>query len=192
MDIQYLSLKIYAERQNSSLEAFIPVFHSWIQEDACEELLIDVANYSHVPAGPGVMLIAHEANYAVEFGAENRFGFLYKTKIKMDGSNLEKLQRVFQQTLKAAIRLQEARHVSTFLPYIFRLVFDRRSGIENTNKDFLELNPALVQFAKLLTGSDAFKLSRVSQNPRERLTIEITNSGEQADIGKLLQNIETN
>lgn len=50
------------------LEPVIDVFHGWIQRDAVEGLLIDVADYRHVPAGPGVMLIGHERDYGVDLG----------------------------------------------------------------------------------------------------------------------------
>ncbi len=50
------------------LEPVIAVFHGWIQRDAVEGLLIDVADYRHVPGGPGVVLIGHERDYAVDLG----------------------------------------------------------------------------------------------------------------------------
>src|SRR5258708_1266009 len=62
----------------------VKVFHRWIKETVCPELLIDVAEYSHVPAGPGVLLIAHEANYSFD-NRENRIGLLYNRKAAVDG-----------------------------------------------------------------------------------------------------------
>ena len=62
----------------------IPVFHRWIREQAMPELLIDVADYSHVPAGPGVMVIGHEANYSVD-NRENRLGLLYNRRAALEG-----------------------------------------------------------------------------------------------------------
>ena len=45
------------------LHDFIPVFHGWIQRQAVAgHLLVDVHDYSHVPNGPGILLVAHEAN----------------------------------------------------------------------------------------------------------------------------------
>ena len=42
------------------------MFHRWIQDRVCPEMLIDVADYRHVPDGPGVMLIGHEAHYSLD------------------------------------------------------------------------------------------------------------------------------
>lgn len=42
---------------------FIPIFHGWIQRKALAgHQLIDVHDYSHVTGGPGILLVAHEAN----------------------------------------------------------------------------------------------------------------------------------
>jgi hypothetical protein len=42
---------------------FIPIFHGWIQRKALAgHQLIDVHDYSHVAGGPGILLVAHEAN----------------------------------------------------------------------------------------------------------------------------------
>ncbi len=61
------------------LEDFIPVFHDWIQHQHLDELLIDVVDYRHVHNGPGVMLIAHDAHYAMDM-AGGRMGLLYSRR----------------------------------------------------------------------------------------------------------------
>lgn len=46
-----------------SLAEFIPIFHGWIQRQALAgHQLIDVHDYRHVAGGPGILLVAHEAN----------------------------------------------------------------------------------------------------------------------------------
>ena len=58
MDAYKLQLKIFLtpdSAQKVALEAFIPVFHRWIKEHVLPEMVIDVANYAHVPKGPGVV-----------------------------------------------------------------------------------------------------------------------------------------
>ena len=52
--------------QDVPLPEFIPVFHRWIQTSAVDGMLIDVADYSHVPEGPGVLLVGHEGIYSVD------------------------------------------------------------------------------------------------------------------------------
>ncbi|MCS7047943.1 MAG: hypothetical protein NZ483_01440, partial [Verrucomicrobiae bacterium] len=62
------------------LKDFIPVFHGWIQRQALPgHLLIDVHDYSHVYQGPGILLVAHEANISID-QSEGRPGLLYLRK----------------------------------------------------------------------------------------------------------------
>lgn len=93
-------------------EDFIPVFHDWIQHQRLDELLIDVVDYRHVHDGPGVMLIAHDAHYAMDM-ADGRMGLLYSRRRETHPSRnaiqsvTERLQSVLQCAL-AACRLLEA------------------------------------------------------------------------------------
>src|SRR5450432_3166526 len=75
-----LQLKMYLEpSEHFELEALIPVFHRFIRDQAIKELMIDVVDYSHVPDGPGVVLIGHAADYYV--GAlDGRLGLVYSRK----------------------------------------------------------------------------------------------------------------
>ncbi len=66
-DLVKLDLKVLASSDSAAApEEFIPVFHRWITERVLPELLIDVADYSHVHEGPGVLLVGHDAIYAYD------------------------------------------------------------------------------------------------------------------------------
>ncbi len=82
-----LQLKLYLQPSaHFEVEALIPVFHRFIREQLIKELLIDVVDYSHVPNGPGVVLIGHSADYYV--GAmDGAFGLIYS--LKRGGSTAE-------------------------------------------------------------------------------------------------------
>ena len=75
-----LQLKLYLEPSaHFELEALIPVFHRFIRDQVIKELLIDVVDYSHVPDGPGVVLIGHGADYYL--GAlDGAYGLVYSRK----------------------------------------------------------------------------------------------------------------
>lgn len=108
MDIQRISCKIYAEDQSAigdRVEQFIPVFHRWIQSGELSGLPIDVADYGHVPGGPGVMLIGHEADRAIDLG-EGRPGFLYARKRDATGSLADRVAQVVGETVAGAARLE--------------------------------------------------------------------------------------
>lgn len=87
------------------LERLIPIFHRWIQERALDELLIDVADYRHVAQGPGVLLIAHDANYAVD-EVDGRLGLLYARKRPAAGSFADRLRDAVGKLLDAGLALE--------------------------------------------------------------------------------------
>lgn len=70
------------------------------------ELLIDVADYSHVPAGPGVMVIGHEANYSVD-NRGNRLGLLYNRLAAIEGSTRDRIKQAYDAALSAARKLEQ-------------------------------------------------------------------------------------
>lgn len=107
MQLQHVNVKLLVESPDvSSLDLLIPVFHSWIENQNDDELLIDVADYTHVPAGPGVVLIGHEANYSVD-NTGNRLGVRYNRKAACDGGNQDCLAQSARAALLACRRLED-------------------------------------------------------------------------------------
>ena len=107
MQLQHVNVKLLVQnRDEANLEPLIPVFHGWIENQAAaDELLIDVADYSHVPAGPGVVLIGYEGNYSVD-NTGNRLGVRYNRKAALDGSNQDRLSQATRAALTACRRLE--------------------------------------------------------------------------------------
>ncbi|MCY4144892.1 MAG: hypothetical protein OXE95_04000 [Chloroflexi bacterium] len=70
----------------------VPIFQRWIQQRTVPGMLIDVIDYKHVPNGPGVLLIADEADYGWDL-VGGRAGLRYIRK------------RALPEDLSAALRL---------------------------------------------------------------------------------------
>jgi hypothetical protein len=87
--------------------AFIPVFHDWIRRGAVEGMLIDVARYAHVYEGPGVMLVGHEGDYAVDFlgGAPS---LRYTLKRDAPGTPRELVARSLRRLAGAIVEVRSA------------------------------------------------------------------------------------
>jgi hypothetical protein len=113
-----IDLKVYATVGNGSPEgalfdaaAAIPVFHRWIREQSLDELMVDVADYSHVPEGPGVLLVCHDAHYALD-GAGGEPGLLYSRRRATSSSASdvasldERLETAFARALAACALLE--------------------------------------------------------------------------------------
>lgn len=107
MNLHRFGLKLFLEDSRSiSLTEAIPIFHRWIQRDSLQGLWIDVADYSHVPRGPGILLVGHEANLSVDVGPDGRLGLLYLRKVG-SGAGLADLVREGLDVLLTAVRLLE-------------------------------------------------------------------------------------
>src|SRR6516164_8374370 len=108
MNAHKLQLKIYATPDAARAvgpEDCIPVFHRWIKDHVLPELTIDVANYGHVPEGPGVVLIGHGSDYFLDEG-EGRLGLLHNRK-RSGFAPAERLSDLARRTLHAAALLEK-------------------------------------------------------------------------------------
>lgn len=106
MQLQHINVKLLVKNpEQADLEPLIPVFHSWIERQVFEELLLDVADYRHVPAGPGVVLIGHQGNYSVD-NTDERLGVRYNRKAEVNGSNQDALRQAMRASLIACQRLE--------------------------------------------------------------------------------------
>jgi hypothetical protein len=104
--LQHVNVKLLLQNHGEpDLEPLIPVFHQWIQDQPAGELLLDVADYRHVPAGPGVILIGFEGDYSVDH-TDNRPGVRYNRKAALDGSNEDRLRQAARAALTACRRLE--------------------------------------------------------------------------------------
>jgi len=101
-----LQLKLYLEpSQHFEVEALIPVFHRFIREQLIRELLIDVVDYSHVPNGPGVVLIGHGADFYL--GAlDGAYGLVYSRKRGGPGPEA-RLEDALRRLIDAARLLEQ-------------------------------------------------------------------------------------
>src|SRR6266536_264570 len=107
LELQHVNVKLLLENPNElDLSTVVNVFHSWIQGQVCEELLLDVADYRHVHHGTGIVLIGHEADYAID-NTSGRWGVRYNRKAKLEGSNQSRLVQSVRAALVAAERLQQ-------------------------------------------------------------------------------------
>ena len=59
----------------------IDAFHRFIQRGLVEGLILDVADYRHVPQGPGVLLVGHDVDFGI---AEDGFSVVRKRSVDDD------------------------------------------------------------------------------------------------------------
>jgi len=106
MELQHVNVKLLVkDPEGIDLEPLIPIFHSWIQDRVFEERLLDIADYRHVHHGPGVVLIGHEGDYAVD-NTDGRLGVRYNRKNGLEGSNRDRMKQAARAALNACRRLE--------------------------------------------------------------------------------------
>src|SRR5262249_45789882 len=108
--------------------------HSWIQDQVCEELLLDVADYRHVHQGPGIVLIGHEADYSID-NTDGRLGIRYNRKASVEGRNRDRLWQAVRAALIAAQHLQQDTHLNSkcqFNGHDFEIFVNDRILVPNT------------------------------------------------------------
>jgi hypothetical protein len=106
MQLQHVNVKLLVQNPEAvDFEPLIPIFYGWIEDRTGSELLLDIADYGHVQAGPGVILIGHEGDYSVD-NTDNRPGVRYNRKAPLDGSNLDRLKQAARAALTACQRLE--------------------------------------------------------------------------------------
>lgn len=189
MDLQGINVKFFvAEPGQVPLTDFIDVFHSWIQ--ATDGIYHDVADYSHMNAGPGIVLVAHEANISIDETGGRR-GLLYNHKRPLQGSNQERLRWAFKRALDYCRRIEKAPSLQGRLKFrgdqALFLINDRLLA-PNTEETFQDVRSDLEDLAQALYGGAEFTLERET-DPKRRFSVQIR-TPIRFDVATLLKNLE--
>ena len=192
VELQHINVKLLLNNaEELDLDPLIPVFHSWIQQQVCEELLLDVADYRHVQGGSGIILIGHEADYSLD-NTDNRLGVRYNRKAVLDGGNQERLAQAARAALKACQRLEEDPTLNQKLKLSFNgqeiEIFINDRAVAPNREDIRQaVNPDFQAFADRLFGGDEYSLS-FDSDPRRLLKVSLKASRAFA-VEELLQNL---
>ena len=180
LNAQQFFIKFPAKLDNRyDAKELIPVFQRWIQKDALEGVLIDVANYTHVDEGPGVLLIGHEANWSMDF-TDGEPGLLYTRKREALGDVETRLKDAFRLALEACLLLEKEEAIEK------PIVFDTRDFVFGINNRLLapnadetleDVQEGLVQFFHWLFDGEQVELVR-DQRARSRFNVRVRVSRE--------------
>jgi hypothetical protein len=191
MELQKLNVKVFVEQPNLvPLTDFIEIFHGWIQ--ATDGDYHDVADYSHMQAGPGVVLIANDANLSID-EVQNRRGLLFSQKAPLSGSNREKLRRVLRSALENCRKLEEEPTLRGRLRFDLMETLislnDRLIGT-NSEQSFKEIKDDIAAVAQELFGPSEIDIER-DNDPRQRLNVTLKTSAA-VDLRKTLETLQKN
>lgn len=191
MDLFKINVKLFTESDSFSPVEFVPIFHRWIQEQALpNHLLIDVADYAHVSAGPGTLVVASEANIHMD-KSENRLGLLYVRKLPIADATAfaGQMRGTVAETLKAAIKLQSAPELEGRLRFLTNEISIRlndRLHAPNTEATMEALKKDFDTLATALYGPSPFLIEHYKPNPQTLFEIRIK-STETPTLQRLLE-----
>lgn len=174
--LQRIGVKLFLDGGGERPEPreLVPIFHRWIQSRAIDQLLIDVADYSHLHEGPSVVLVAHEGNLALDLGG-GRMGLQYYRKQPVAGPLLSRLVSLCRIVIRAASLLESDAALGgrvRFAGNELEFVANDRLLAPNDETAFAAMQAVLDPIAQRLYPGMPAAMTR-NPDPRERLTVSV-------------------
>ena len=190
MDLQQINIKVFStEDSDVNYTNFIKVFNRWMEEADSDDFL-NYADYSHVDAGPGVLLILKQANYSID-NAFHRPGFLYNRKHEVEGDNAEKIRLALAETLSKCQMLETSEELENAMQFNgndILFMINNRNIAPNTPETADAIQGYLEPVLKQMYGDDDFQIERTTEDARERFAVHISANSEKP-ISELLSNL---
>ena len=172
-------VKLYSDEPEgieSDAAAFVPIFHEWIRGNAIPEMMLfDVADYAHAPVSPGIMLVAHEASFALD-RSDGRFGLLAQRRTAFDGTPAEAIATTLRQALKVAGMLERDPRLHGKLKFDAthpRIEANDRLRVPNTDEGLQTFLPIVQEALSAVYPGHETKVTRVENDPRDRLAVQV-------------------
>jgi hypothetical protein len=177
MELQHLIVKIPVEGELAvEPGVFIDLFHRWVAGQSMPELLVDVADLRHVPAGPGVVLVGYQADYAIDH-MDHRWGLLYRRKDIVGGSDGDRLRQAVGAAAHACGRIErELNGQVTFSRSAFEIIVNDRLLAPNTPGTLTAITPDVEAFAREVLGHDGVTITPHHPDRRRRCGVTVRSS----------------
>jgi len=183
VDLERFAIKFFMRPEVDVDDAkFIDIFHDWIRHEKLNHVMLDVADYRHVPHGPGIMLVTHEVNYALD--RENgAFGLYAQRKRGDETTTEEKLLGLVKSTAEFGALLESDSRLDGKLKLEggkFHYIANDRLNAPNTEEAFNALKPELEAIANQIYPGKSVSVTQLDNDPSARLTavIEVNESVE--------------
>jgi hypothetical protein len=166
-DLQRISIKIHSEAPASiSLDPFLDIFGRWRHDKAHPAEWIDLADYAHVPKGPGIMLIGVKAMFSFDL-TDPAAGLLYITRRGLSGNSEQRIKSALRSAFDLSKRLTAEKNY----PAAAKLRTDRielrlldRLVTPNTLATDAAMRPAIDTALNAAFGAGVYQLTPVSEH----------------------------
>jgi hypothetical protein len=175
MELQHLIIKIPVDGALGLDPAkIVDVLHQWVARQVMPGvLLVDVAELLHVPNGPGVIAVGHEADFALDHTGD-AWGVLYRRKTILPGTNRERIAQAIQSAAQMALRLQEAFPGALKLSCTeFDLIVNDRGLAPNTSETYAAALPEIEAGLRGVFGHGDFNLTHHDGERRQRFGVTV-------------------
>jgi hypothetical protein len=182
MHLHKLNVKFFVVNDSFAPAEFVPVFHRWIQgQSLADHLLIDVADYAHVPAGPGTLIVSSQANIHMD-RSDDRLGLLYVRKQPVTGAKIfsDTLHAVFGYALAAALKMEQDEAFAGRLKFRtdeISVSFNDRLIAPNSPATIEMYHPLVLAFAAKLFPGEKVTANPGSKSPKELIDLRIISTG---------------
>jgi len=192
MELQHVNIQLLAKGPDQlDLAPIVPIFHSWIQSQALEGQLLDVADYRHVTAGPGVVLIGHEGDYSID-NTDSLLGVRYNRKTPLEGTDQDRLSQATRAAICACQLLQKEPAIKgqlQFNRHDIEVSINDRLLAPNRAETSATLEPEFRAFAGWLFAGAAYSLS--FSTDRRRLFAALLSTSEPIALDALMSNLDS-
>jgi hypothetical protein len=193
-DLQKINIKFGIDAPaDADWDALLNIFSRWRLEEG--EEILDLADYSHVPEAPSIILVSKRWQLGVDFSrgtGENRTGgwagLLYASRKGLGGDLGARLRSVLMSALERFQRLageKEFPRGVTILYGELDIAFNDRLLVPNNDEMDTLVRPAVEEVLAALYGNDGCSVER-EDDPGRRLAYCATAAGQDLDPGSAL------
>lgn len=187
-----LAVKFFADPQpgdSLDLEPYIGLFHQFIQARSLEGLLLDVADYAHIPDGPGILLVGHEVDYGIDLG-DRRVGLLTVRKRLEDCPLADAVRDTLRRSVGALQAIADSGVGElAFSTAEFEIQLLDRLAAPNRSECCEAARAELDGLLSELFGADGYAVARANaDDPRKPLCLSVSVT-DAPDASRLLQGL---
>jgi hypothetical protein len=185
-DLQRIDVKILAEAPaNFSLDPFLAIFSRW-RKTQDEFDWIDLADYAHMPAGAGIMLIGKQGSFSLNLD-DPGIGLLYSGRKDFSGTFEGRVVEAFRRCLRLAKPLlaePDYPRQLKLLPGSWEIFINDRLHFPNTDETDRILCWPIASALNALFGANNYSMDR-EKDPQRRYAFSVR--AQNGDLDALLE-----
>lgn len=164
--------------QTAALDAqlLIATFQRWVRDQALDNILIDVVDYSHLSDDAGVLLIGHHANYYLGLQHDAGISFSCQRKTEQEGDLAQRIINVYNDLSAACDLLGNIAVLEGELKFDvarFSFVANDRLYAPNDELTYEALLPIIEDAGRGVYVDAGLSITKEDNNSKDRLAVRV-------------------